>query len=301
MTLLILFLIIVGIAVIGPTVYYLNKRKKGRAGLKESLSPSLPPSSPSPHPFNIYSYISGGGWGGAEDPRLTLINDRIFMLYVALVSGLPQLAMTFIRKSDFLSRNWDWQEPKIISPLGAIVKSGVFFPEKIRGRYAIFYRIFPNIWIDFVDDLDFERKRYLDGKPCITVRKDSWDSRKIGAGAPPIKTKYGWLLIYYGVDEREPWKYKIGAMLLDLENPCRVLARPSQPILEPDDWYESEGHKPWIVYPCGAVVKNNQLLVYYGGADSYVAVASADFDEFLEALKKGVKPKLKRKTIKKKK
>lgn len=300
MTLFLIFLIIVDLTVIGIVVYFLNKSK--RAGVKSRTSPS-PPSSPpsvSPPPFNIYSYLSGGGWGGAEDPRLTLIDGTIFMLYVAMYSGLPQLTITSIKKDDFLNRRWYWQEPKNISPPGVIIKSGVLFPEKIKGKYAIFYRIFPDIWIDFVNDLDFQKGKYLNGKPCIKIRKNSWDSRKIGAGAPPIKTKYGWLLIYYGVDEAEASKYKIGAMLLDLEDPCKVLARPKEPILEPDEWYENQGHKTGIVYPCGAVVKNNKLLIYYGAADSYTAVAFTDFDEFLEALRKEIKPKFTKKVLKKK-
>lgn len=300
MTLFLIFLIIVGLAVIGVIFHYLIKRKKAIRGPRAPLSPpSLPPSPPS-YLFNIYSYFSGGGWGGVEDPRLTSINDTIFMLYVAMYSGLPQLAITSIGKSDFLDRKWNWQEPKNISPPGVIIKSGVLFPEKIKGKYAIFYRIFPNIWIDFVDDLDFRGGKYLNGKPCIKIRKNSWDSRKIGAGTPPIKTKYGWLLIYYGVDERDALKYKIGAMLLDLEDPCKVLARPAEPILEPNEWYENRGHKPGIAYPCGAVVKEGELLIYYGGADSVVAVASADFNEFLEALKKEIKPKFAKKVLKKK-
>jgi len=306
MTLFLIFLIIVGLTVIGLAVYYLNKRnkrkkrKKGGAGSHAPFSLPSPFSSPPSNQFNIYSYLSGGGWGGAEDPRLTLINDTIFMLYVAMYSGLPQLAITSIKKDDFLSRNWNWQEPKNISPPGVIVKSGVLFPEKIKGRYAIFYRIFPNIWIDFVDDLDFQNGKYLNGRPCIKIRKNSWDSRKIGAGAPPIKTKYGWLLVYYGVDEAEASKYKIGAMLLDLEDPCKVLVRSAEPILEPEEWYENQGHKPGIVYPCGAVVKDNKLLIYYGAADSYTAVAFADFDEFLEALREKIKPKFTKKVLKKK-
>ncbi len=302
MTLVFIFVIfIIGILVGGFIVSYFSKKQKTKRTLPQIFSSQLPTSSsPNPELFNVYSYISGGGWGGVEDPRLTLIYDTIYMLYVALESGLPQLTITSIKKRDFLNRKWHWQGPKNISPPGAIVKSGVLFPEKIKGKYVILYRIFPNIWIDFVDDLDFEKKRYLSGRPCIKIRKNFWDSRKIGAGAPPIKTKYGWLLIYYGVDERDSLRYKIGAMLLDLENPCRVLARLSQPILEPDDWYEEEGHKSGIVYPCGAVVKNNQILVYYGGADSYVAVASADFDEFLDALRKETKPKLTGRVLKKK-
>jgi len=300
MILFLIFLIIVDLFIIGVAVYFLNKKKREKQGSQTPFSPPPPPHSPPPPPFNIYSYLSGGGWGGAEDPRLTLIDDTIFMLYVAMRSGLPQLAITSIKKDDFLSRSWNWQETKNISPPGVIVKSGVLFPEKINDRYAIFYRIFPDIWIDFFDDLDFRDRKYLKGKPCIKIRKNSWDSRKIGAGAPPIKTKYGWLLIYYGVDEANALKYKIGAMLLDLKNPCKILARPNEPILEPDDWYENQGHKPGIVYPCGAVVKEGKLLIYYGGADSFVAVASADFDKFLEALRKEIKPELTKKVLKKK-
>jgi predicted GH43/DUF377 family glycosyl hydrolase len=299
MPLLLIILIIIDVVILGLIIY--NLKKKTKSGIvSQPASSSLSSQSPPSYQFNIYSYLSGGGLGGAEDPRLTLINDTIYMLYVTLYSGLPQLTITSIKKSDFLSRNWNWQEPKNISPPGVIVKSGVLFPEKIKNKYAIFYRIFPNIWIDYVDDLNFPGGKYLNGKPCIMVRKNSWDSRKIGAGAPPIKTKYGWLLIYYGVDEADALKYKIGAMLLDLEDPCKVLTRPAEPILEPNEWYENRGHKPGIVYPCGAVVKDGKLLIYYGGADSVVGVAYADFNEFLEALKKEIKPKFTKELIKKK-
>lgn len=251
--------------------------------------------------FNIYSYLSGGGWGGCEDPRLTLIGDIIYMLYVALDQGLPQLVLTSIKKEDFLKRDWKWNKPKNISPPGVIIKSGCLFPEKIKGKYVILYRIFPDIWFDFVDDLDFKNGKYLNGKPYIKIQKNSWDSRKIGSGAPPIKTEYGWLLIYYGVDERDASKYKMGAMILDLDDPTKVIYRSRQPILEPDEWYENEGHKAGIIYPCGAVVKDENLLIYYGGADSYVCVAYANLEEFLQALAKEIKPILKLKTLKKKK
>ena len=88
------------------------------------------------------------------------------------------------------------------------------------------------------------------------------DRRKMGAGAPPLKTNHGWLLIYYGVDEKDASKYKMGAMLLDLNDPTKVLHRSSHPIIEPSDWYENEGHKAGIVYPCGALVKDGKLIIY---------------------------------------
>ncbi|MDP3004338.1 MAG: hypothetical protein Q8N43_02440, partial [Candidatus Azambacteria bacterium] len=119
-----------------------------------------------------------------------------------------------------------------------------------------------------------------------------------GAGAPPLKTKYGWLLFYHAMDN--DWsKYKVGAMLLDLNDPTKILYRAKEPVLEPEEIYENNGYKPGIVYISGAVIKDGDLLVYYGCSDSYVSVAYANLDDFLEALKKEAKPKLKVKTLKK--
>jgi predicted GH43/DUF377 family glycosyl hydrolase len=147
------------------------------------------------------------------------------------------------------------------------------------------HRIFPHIQIDYVDDLDFDGSRWLEEKDRIPALENTWDSRKIGAGAPPLKTSEGWLLIYYGVDDRDDRQYKMGAMLLDLDNPAKVLYRSSTPILEPEDWYENSGFKPGIVYPCGAVILNDELLVYYGGADCVVCVAKRNLNSFIQALK----------------
>ena len=137
----------------------------------------------------------------------------------------------------------------------------------------------------FRSDLNFDGSRWLRTQQTICIRDNMWDSRKIGAGAPPIKTDEGWLLIYYGVDDRDDRQYKMGAMLLDLEDPGKVLYRSSTPIIEPEDWYENSGFKPGVVYPCGAVVMNEKLLVYYGGADCVVCVAGRELRGFLRALK----------------
>ena len=102
--------------------------------------------------------------------------------------------------------------------------------------------------------------------------------------AATIKTKDGWLLIYQAVCRRDESRYKMGAMLLDLKDPTKVLARSRNPILEPIAPYENEGWKAGVVYPCGAVVINNRLFVYYGGADMVVCVASAKLNNFVEQL-----------------
>ena len=231
-------------------------------------------------------YVSGGGWGGCEDPRLTKIDNRVFMTYVAFDGySPPRVALTSIYIDDFLARNWQWKKPVLISPPGFIDKNACILPERINSKYVIFHRIFPNILIDFVDDLDFNgTTRWLKGEFKIKPRASYWDSRKVGAGAPPIKTKDGWLLIYHSVGERDPGRYKIGAMLLDLKNPAMVLSRPREPILEPQVWYENEGWKSGVTYPCGAVVIKDHLLVYYGGADKVACVASAKLDELLDHL-----------------
>jgi predicted GH43/DUF377 family glycosyl hydrolase len=209
------------------------------------------------------------------------------MVYVAFDGwSPPRLAMTSILLDNFLKKRWLWSKPVLISPPGVVDKSGCILPEKINGKYVVFHRIFPNILIDFVDDLNFDGKtKFLRGEYKIKIRPDKWDSRKIGVGAPPLKTKEGWLLIYYGVDDRDDSKYYAGAMLLDLNDPTKVLYRTDKPLIEPDQEYENNGFKPGIIYPCGAVIVNNQLLVYYGGADSVVCVATAELDIFLQELK----------------
>ncbi|MBI4009196.1 hypothetical protein HY357_03110 [Candidatus Roizmanbacteria bacterium] len=230
--------------------------------------------------------MSAGGYGGCEDPRITLIDGRVYMVYVAFDgwSNL-RLALTSIDVNDFLNQRWNWEKPILISPPHVIDKSGCLLPEKIDGKYVFFHRVFPNILIDFVDDLNFGLKRWLKGEFQIKVRPGKWDSRKIGSGAPPLKTKDGWLLIYYGVDDKDAGKYHIGAMLLDLNDPTLVLHRTNKPILSPKEEYENSGFKPGIAYPCGAVIVRNNLLVYYGAADSVVCVAQANLDTFLEELK----------------
>lgn len=229
-------------------------------------------------------YTSGGGvWGGCEDPRLTVIEDTVYMTYVAYDGhNPPRVALTSIKAPDFLARNWQWKKPVLISLPDVVDKNACILPEKINSKFVIFHRIYPEILIDFVDNLDFDGKtNWLKGEFRILPREDYWDSRKLGAGAPPLRTKEGWLLVYQAVGENDPIRYKIGAMLLDIKDPTRVLARSEEPLLEPYAKYENEGWKAGVVYPCGAVIKNERLYVYYGGADKFVCAASLQLDELL--------------------
>jgi len=270
--------------------------------IEERLSYPIYEHKPTKRVFNYFSFASGGSFGGCEDPRLVRIGreDTLYMTYTACDEGL-RVALTSIKVEDFLQKKWKWKSPRLISLPGEVHKNWVIFPEKINGKYGLLTSINPKVLIDYVDNLEFERDRYIRSDYNDVCRKHSWDSFVRGAGPPPIKTKYGWLLFYHAIDKRSLGKYKVGAMLLDLFDPTKVLRRLKEPILAPEESYENNGFKAGVVYASGAVIKDSLLLIYYGGADSNVCVAYADFDKFLEALNKEVKPKLKIKILKKKK
>jgi predicted GH43/DUF377 family glycosyl hydrolase len=167
-------------------------------------------------------------------------------------------------------------------------------PQKIRGKYVVLHRVYPNILVDYLDNLEFND--YLQGHYFIPPRKHFWDSKKVGAGAPPMETKDGWLMIYQSVGYQDPGRYKIGAMMLDKDHPEKVLYRTHTPIIAPDEDYENAGFKAGVVYPCGAVIMKNKLHIYYGGADSVVCAASADLDTFIDEMKHHQEPKLRKVT-----
>jgi len=252
--------------------------------------------------FIYYSFASGGSLGGSEDPRPVRVNgeDTIYMTYTACDEGL-RVALTSIKVRDFLQKKWRWSAPKLISPPNEVHKNWVLFPEKIKGKYALLTSINPEVLIEYLDSLEFKEGEFIKSTYGGACRKNCWDTYVRGAGPPPIKTKYGWLLFYHATDKSDPGKYKVGAMLLDLNNPTKVLHRSPEPILEPTEVYENNGFKGGVVYASGAVVKDDKLLVYYGAADSYIGVAYADFNRFIEEFIKGAKIKLERKPLKKKK
>lgn len=255
--------------------------------------------------LNSLSYFSGGSFKGAEDPRIVRVDseDKLYLIYTALDNGI-RVGLTSIRLNDFLNKNWRWRKTKLISPPNEIHKNWVIFPEKINNKYAILHSLSPKISITYLDDLEFKNNNYLisyyNGQ--IKSSKNQWEGWLKGAGPIPLKTKYGWLIFYHALEKNDFGKYKVGAMILDLNDPTKVIARANRPVLEPDSDYENNGYKPGIVYVSGAVVKDGDLLVYYGGSDSYVCVAYADFEEFLDKLIKEETPQLKKKeTLKKQK
>lgn len=252
--------------------------------------------------FNYCSFLSGGSFGGSEDPRVVRLKgeDRLYMTYTACDQGL-RVALTSIKVDDFLSKKWKWNPAVLISPPAEVHKNWVLFPEKINGKYAILHSISPEIAIAYRDNLEFQPGEHLQSYYDGNGQKGTcWESWVRGAGAPPIKTRKGWLLFYHAIDKSEPGKYKVGAMLLDLDEPAKILFRCQGPVLEPEKDYENSGFKAGVVYVSGAVVKNGELLVYYGASDSCISVARAELEEFLAGLARQAKPKLKAKALKRK-
>ncbi|MEI6580705.1 MAG: hypothetical protein WCO07_00865 [bacterium] len=242
-------------------------------------------------------YSSGGGWnGGAEDPRITKIDDMLYMTYTAFDGwGSVRIGLTSISLKDFINKRWNWRNPVLISPPGQIHKNWVIFPEKINGKYAILHSLSPEIMIEYVNDINsFNGKKFINS---IHQNHPKWHLREKGmrgVGGAPIKTKHGWLVFYHAMEAHETHRYKLWAMILDLKDPTKILYRSKKPILEPDAFYENEGHKAGVIYSCGAVVKDGILFIYYGGADMVSCVATANLELFLKELMSGGITKLKR-------
>jgi len=240
-----------------------------------------------PLSYNTHHYASGGGWGGCEDPRMVKIDGHVHMTFVAFDGwGFVRMALNSILLEHFRNKKWNWKVPNFLSAPGEIHKNWILFPEKIRGKYAILHSISPpKISIDYVDSLgEFDGSKFIQSRYNREGRAGHWDASVRGAGAPPIKTSEGWLLFYHGMDPAQPdIGYKVGAMLLDLEDPTKILFRSKNPVLEPREWYENEW-KYGVVMATGAVVVGHDLIVYYGAGDKHIAAARANLRDFLRKL-----------------
>jgi predicted GH43/DUF377 family glycosyl hydrolase len=214
---------------------------------------------------------------GCEDPRLSLIDGECVMAYTAYgdpVANIYQVSLTRIALEDLLSGNWKWGE-RWLPFNGILNKDAVLFPRKVHGRYVMYHRIEPSLCMAYSDDL----KRWCDVRSVMRPRSNSWDSLKVGAAGPPIEINEGWLFIYHGVDFN--YVYRLGALLIDKDDPATILYRSNKPILEPTEAYERFGKVPNVVFSCGSVLMDGKLIVYYGGADTVVCGAEYELGELL--------------------
>ena len=220
-------------------------------------------------PFAVYEAR------GLEDPRITFLDGVHYILYTAASEYGSRIAIA--KTKDFKT----YKRIALISEPGN--KDGVLFPEKINGKYARLDRPVANdigsIWISYSEDLIHWGHHEI----VISPRPGYWDSTRIGASVPPIKTHKGWLEIYHGFKMTPGGPiYRMGTVLLDLENPSRVIARSKEAILSPREKYERVGDVNNVVFACGAIVEpNNEVKIYYGAADTCVCVATTDLDELI--------------------
>jgi predicted GH43/DUF377 family glycosyl hydrolase len=217
---------------------------------------------------------------GIEDSRVTKIDDTYYLTYTAVSHNGYGVGMQSTK---------DW---KTFEKFGVIIppfnKDATLFPEKISGLYHMLHRPTgsgiggPYIWSASSPDL-----RNWGNHKCIAqVRPGMWDSARIGAGSAPIKTDQGWLEIYHGAEELPTGhRYCLGALLLDLDDPTKVIARSIEPIMEPISPYELEGFYGNVVFTNGQVVRGDEVLLYYGAADSYSCGARLSITEILNSLK----------------
>ena len=242
--------------------------------------------------FDPNRYPSGGSWGGCGDHRMVRIQDRVYLTLNAF-EGWDSIRTSLIHidYDDFINQRWNWSPIVFLSRAGERHKNWVLFPEKINGKFAMLHSIHSEdnaeVQIEYVEDFQryqAENQTFKSADPhALPNNRCVWHDRIRSAGPPPVKTSEGWLLFYHANDLAEPSKYKLGVMLLGFKNPSKILYRSPQPILVPDAWYENDG-KPGIIYSCGAVIKNGELLVYYGAGDRHLCVAKAPLHTFLETL-----------------
>jgi predicted GH43/DUF377 family glycosyl hydrolase len=166
----------------------------------------------------------------------------------------------------------------------------ILFPEKVDGNYWIFRRPAewcgagypcekPSMWICKSKRID-----RWEGGELFARSEFDWEFKKIGGSTPPIRTDEGWLVLYHGVDRDHV--YRTGAMITDLENPARIIARYPYPILEPSEPCELTGIVPNVVFPTANVVLDDELFVYYGGGDKVCCVATIKLDKLVDAVLK---------------
>jgi predicted GH43/DUF377 family glycosyl hydrolase len=225
---------------------------------------------PALFPENVYETY------GLEDPRITQIGNTYYINYVA-VSSLG-IVTRLARTQDFKT----YERMAVIFPPDN--KDVEIFPEKINGKYYALHRPStsglgrPEIWLaESPDLLCWGNHRRL-----IGTRDNFWENGRIGGSAVPHRIDAGWLVIYHGASREN--RYSLGALLLDGDQPWKVLARSTAPILEPEAPYEKEGFFGNVVFSCGALIEDHKAKIYYGAADTCMAYAELSLEEILAGL-----------------
>ena len=213
---------------------------------------------------------------GIEDCRVTEIDGRYHLAYTAVSPDGFGVGVADTR---------DWRTYRrhgmVLPPPN---KDFVLFPEMVRGAYVALHRPvteglgLPSMWIARSSDL----VHWGEQQCILRPRRGMWDSTKLGAGPPPLRIPEGWLAIYHGVDQDQ--RYCLGAVLLEADDPARVLGRSRDPVMEPLADYEIHGFFGNVIFATGAFAEDDRLTIYYGAADKHVCGATISIHEILAGL-----------------
>ena len=255
----------------GISHFTLARSNDGISNWDIDKEPTLYPD-PANHPEELW---------GIEDPRVTWIDKlgKWIIAYTSFSKGGPLVSLA--TTEDF----------KTFERIGPVIppedKDAALFPKQFDDKWAMLHRpvarspnISANIWISFSSDL----RQWGNHQELIYAREGSWwDANRIGLSAPPLETPEGWLILYHGVRSTPSGSiYRLGLVLLDLENPFRVIRRTDEWIFGPKAAYEREGDVDDVVFPCGWILKDDNIYMYYGAADSCIALATAKLNELVD-------------------
>ena len=221
---------------------------------------------------------------GIEDPRIVkLENDNTYaIVYTSFSESGPLVSLA--TTTDF---NTFRRYGVVMTPDD---KDASLFPRQFNGRWLLIHRPSPsnyllgsNIWLSYSPDL----KHWGDSTILLPARRGSWwDAYKVGLGPQPIETSEGWLIIYHGVKTTASGSlYRLGLALLDLDDPSKLIKRCDEWVFGPNEMYERIGDVPDVTFPCGVVVKGDELIMYYGASDTTMAIATGSVKEILEYIK----------------
>ncbi|MFH1265889.1 MAG: glycosidase [Planctomycetota bacterium] len=223
--------------------------------------------------------------GGIEDPRITYIPEleKYAVVYTAFTRDGPGVALAFTEDFDHFERYGVIMPPED--------KDAALLPRRITGNWALIHRPVSapraHMWMSYSPDL----RHWGSHKLMLEARRGGWwDANKIGLSPPPIETPQGWLVIYHGVRMTAGGcLYRLGLALFDLHVPERCLARGDEWIFGPEEPYERGGDVGNVVFPCGYTIApdGDTIHLYYGAADTSVALATGSVRAMLDRLTQG--------------
>ncbi|NLZ28727.1 MAG: hypothetical protein GX887_07170 [Firmicutes bacterium] len=198
---------------------------------------------------------------GVEDARIALI-DGVYHVVYCTTSIFPEV-LSLSTSVDLVH----FEKRGILMP-DYSQRTGGLLPEKVNGEYVLFHRVLPNMWVSRSPDLH----NWHGSQILIHTQRNHWTEVKMGVGATPIRTDQAWVVFIHGKDRHGI--YRLGVVWLDLEDPTKVIRIQQEPVLEPEEDYEITGFVRNVVYTCGAAVLGDEVVVYYGCGDQYLAAAA---------------------------